>query len=50
MEQLGSHWTNVHEIRFFFFCKSRKSKFHNNPTKRTGTLHEDQWLNYSVQL
>jgi hypothetical protein len=27
VEQLGSHWTDIHEIRVFF-KKSRKFKFH----------------------
>jgi hypothetical protein len=43
MEQLGSHWTDFHEIWYFIiFRKSgRKFKFHQNLTKITGTLQED---------
>ena len=28
MEQMGSHWTDIHEILVFFFNMSRKFVFH----------------------
>jgi hypothetical protein len=40
MEQLGSHWTDFHEN---FYLSSQKFKLHENLTKITGTLHEDQY-------
>jgi len=43
MEQLGSNWTEFHEIwrlSIFFENLSKKSMFHNNLTRITGTLHE----------
>jgi hypothetical protein len=44
MEQFVSYWTNFDEIWYFCFCfenMSRKFKFNSNPTRTTGTLHED---------
>jgi hypothetical protein len=43
MEKLSSHWTEFDKIWYLsFFQKSvRKSKFHWNLTRITGTLHED---------
>ena len=45
MEQLGSHWTDFHEIWYLIFFKnlSRKFKFHYYLIRITGTLHEDQY-------
>jgi hypothetical protein len=40
MEDLGSQWTDFDETVFFEYL-SRKFKFHWNPTRITGTLHED---------
>ena len=46
MERLGSHLTDVHEIRYLsiFFSEnlSRKFRFHYSLTRMTGTLHEDR--------
>ena len=43
MPHLGSHWTDFDEIWYlsFFENLSRKFKFHYNPTRITGILHED---------
>jgi hypothetical protein len=45
MEQIGSHWADFEKNlifeTFFFENLSRKSKFHKNPTRMTGILHED---------
>jgi hypothetical protein len=43
--ELGSHWTDFHEIwyyRVFLEKLSRKLKFHKIRTRITGTLHGDQ--------
>ena len=45
MKQLSSHWKDFDKTRYlrsFFLEKmSRKFKFHQNPTRITGSLHED---------
>jgi hypothetical protein len=44
MEQLGSHWTDFDETWYlgsFFENMLRKRTFHSNPSRITGTLHED---------
>jgi len=41
MEQIGYHWTDIHEICGFSENMSRKFKFDKNLTKLTGTLDED---------
>ena len=43
MEELGSHWTDFGGILHlsFFENQSIKCKFHYNPTRITGTVHED---------
>jgi hypothetical protein len=43
MEQLGSHWTDFHEILYFDYLSklTRKFKIHCNLTRITGTLDED---------
>ena len=44
MEQLDPHWTDfdkIWNIGFLFENLSRKFKFYQNPTRITGTLHED---------
>jgi len=43
MEQLGSHWTDFHEILYFDYLSKLTIKFkiHCNPTRITGTLDED---------
>ena len=43
MKQLGSHWTDFDETLHLSFSENllRKFKFHKNPTRITGTLHED---------
>jgi len=40
----GSNWTDFHEVLYLsiFGKKLRKFKFHENLTRVTGTLHEDQ--------
>jgi hypothetical protein len=45
VEQLGSHWTDFHEIRYLsiFRKMSRKLKFHPNRKRITRTLHEDRY-------
>ena len=45
VEKLSSHWTDFHEIYFFFFFenKSRKFNLHWNLTRIKGTLHKDQY-------
>ena len=45
MEQLGSHWTDFHEIWYMsiFEAMSRKLKFYYNLTRITATLLEDQY-------
>jgi hypothetical protein len=42
MEQLSSHWTDIHEILHFKMFKnlSKMFKFCSNPAIMTGTLHE----------
>jgi hypothetical protein len=42
MEQIGSHWTDFHEIWYWvvFENLSRKCKFHSNLTRIMGTSHE----------
>ena len=42
--QLGSHWVDFHEILYLkiFQNLSKKFKLHENQTRITGTLHEDQ--------
>ena len=42
VEQLGSHWTDFHEIRYFSMFKKSDEiiNFHQNLTRITGTLHE----------
>ena len=41
-EQLGSHWTDFHEIWYLSIFRnlSRKFKFHWNPIRMAGILHE----------
>jgi len=42
MEQLGSHWTDFHEIWYEYFSKiSQGSLFRYYLTRITDTLHED---------
>jgi len=43
VEQLRSHWTDSRELLYLsIFRKSfRKFRFHSNPTRIMGTLHED---------
>ena len=46
MEQLDTHWTDFPEIWYLFvFFENlwRKFKFHWNPIRMTGVLHEDQF-------
>ena len=46
MEQLGSLWTDFHEIlilEYFFQNPSRKFKSHLNLTRTRATLHADQY-------
>jgi len=45
MEQLGSHWTDFHEIWYLsIFRKSvqKNRSFYWNPPRKTGTWHENQ--------
>ena len=42
MEQLSSHWMDFYKTCCIFWL-SRKFKFHENHTRITGTLHEDQY-------
>jgi hypothetical protein len=46
MQQLSSHWPDFHEIWYLsIFRKSvEKFKFHQNRTRITGTLHEEQYI------
>jgi hypothetical protein len=39
VEQLGSHWTDFHEIWVFFENLSWKFEFHKNLTRITGNIH-----------
>ena len=41
MEELGSHWTDFHEI--WYFSTLRNFNFHSILTRITGTLHEDRY-------
>ena len=45
MKQPGSHWTDFHEIWYFMIFRNveKKFMFHQNPTRITGTLHDDQY-------
>jgi hypothetical protein len=45
MEQLCSHWTDFNEILYLIIFEklSTNFKFHQNRTRKTGTLHGDQY-------
>jgi hypothetical protein len=51
MEQLGSHWMGFYEIWYLKILKknlSRKCQFHYYLTRRTGTLHRDQYTFFVI--
>ena len=55
MEQLGSHWTDFHEILYLsIFLKKKtvekKPNVIKNRTRRTRTLHEDQYTFLIIPL
>ena len=50
MEHFGSQWTDFHEIWYlcrFFLNLLRETKFRENLTRITDTLHEDQYTFWS---
>ena len=48
MEELGSHWTDFHEILYLNIFRNlrRQFKFHKNLTRIMGSLHEvrEVWI------
>jgi hypothetical protein len=50
MEQLGTHWTDVHEIDIWVFFENmlRKFKFHQTLARVTVVVHPDQFTHLII--